>query len=296
MNDWNGKSALERNVESRDESALDSMWDGAFVLPVDSDGRFAVHDSLPQDLRARGTRRPDDVLLGEFSGRPWFARPVPAITDGASATWREVDGSWQAPVAAAVALVRWHAMAQHCERCGAATFPEDAGTRRSCHSCGLLAFPRQDPAVIVAVLDPADRLLLASQRAWPSERVSVIAGFVEAGESLEQACWREVAEEVGVDLESIAYVASQPWPMPRSLMLGFVATTSHATVVPDGDEIEWGRFWTRHELQVSLDSGEIKLPGTTSIARELIDRWLAGTLERPTVGSRKSNGGDVGNN
>lgn len=296
MNNWTGKSALERNVDSRDEAALDSMWHGAFVLPVDAEGRFATHDSLPQDLHPRGERHPDDILLGEFSGRPWFARPVHAITNGASATWREVDTPWQAPVAAAVALVRWHAMAPHCERCGATTFPEDAGTRRSCHTCGLLAFPRQDPAVIVAVLDPTDRLLLASQRAWPSERVSVIAGFVEAGESLEQACWREVAEEVGVTLESTAYVASQPWPMPRSLMLGFVATTSQDTVEPDGDEIEWGRFWTRDELRVSLESGQIKLPGTTSIARDLIDRWLAGTLGRPTVGLRKGNGADVGNN
>lgn len=288
MNNWMGKSALERNVDSRDESVLDVMFKDAFVLTVDADGRFATKDGLPRDLEGSGDRDVADILLGSFDGRPWFARPVPTISDHPSATWREVDTPWQAPVAAAVALVRWHAMAPHCERCGAATTPDDAGTRRKCPACGLLSFPRQDPAIIVAVLDPSDRLLLASQRAWPSDRVSVIAGFVEAGESLEQACWREVAEEVGVTLESAAYVSSQPWPMPRSLMLGFVATTLQEVVVPDGDEIAWGRFWTRDELRGALESGEVKLPGTTSIARDLIDQWLQDTLLRPSVGVTKA--------
>ncbi len=287
MNSWMRKSALERNVDTRSDADLDVLWGDAFVLPVDAEGRFAARDGLPQRLEPLGERRRDDILLGTFDGQPWFARTVPAIADDASATWREVDTPWQAPLAAAVALVRWHAMAPHCERCGGATSPDDAGTRRKCTACGLLAFPRQDPAIIVAVLDPADRLLLASQRAWPSDRVSIIAGFVEAGESLEQACWREVAEEVGVTLESAAYVSSQPWPMPRSLMLGFVATTLQETVVPDGDEIAWGCFWTRGELRESLESGRVKLPGTTSIARDLIDRWLADDLLRPGVGVTK---------
>lgn len=287
MNNWMGKSVLDRNVDARDEADLDLMWRDAFVLTVDVDGGFAADNGRPRELEPSGQRHPDDILLGSFDGRPWFARPVPTISDDASATWREVDTQWQAPVAAAVALVRWHAMASHCEHCGAATTPDGAGTRRKCPACGLLAFPRQDPAVIVAVLDPSDRLLLASQRAWPSDRVSIIAGFVEAGESLEQACWREVAEEVGVTLEAVAYVSSQPWPMPRSLMLGFVATTLQAEVVPDGDEIAWARFWTRDELRSSLESGEVKLPGTSSIARDLIDRWQRGDLLRPSVGVTK---------
>ncbi|MDO5737141.1 MAG: NAD(+) diphosphatase [Propionibacteriaceae bacterium] len=281
MNHWMGKSALERNVGARADEELDEAWTDAFVLEVDGQGRFSAKDALPVDLKDRKEREDGDVLLGSFDGRAWFARPVQAIPEGASATWRDVDTPWQAPVAAAVALVRWHAMAPHCENCGAVTAPEDGGTRRRCPDCGQLAFPRQDPAIIVAVLDPSDRLLLASQRAWPSDRVSVIAGFVEAGESLEQACWREVAEEVGVTLEATAYVSSQPWPMPRSLMLGFVATTRQDTVEPDGDEIAWGKFWTRAELRESLAGESIRLPGTTSIARDLIDRWLCGTLVKP---------------
>ncbi|RMB60065.1 NAD(+) diphosphatase [Tessaracoccus antarcticus] len=281
MNHWMGKSALERNVGVRGDADLDAAWQDAFVLEVDDQGRFSAVGSLPVELSPRDGRRASDILLGSFDGRPWFARPVLEIEQGDSATWREVDDPWQAPVASAVALVRWHAMTPHCERCGAATVPDAGGVRRVCPSCGLMVFPRQDPAIIVAVLDPDDRLLLASHSAWPSERMSIIAGFVEAGESLEQACFREVSEEVGLALDSVAYVSSQPWPMPRSLMLGFVATTRDLTVHPDGDEIAWGRFWSRSELQQALAEGEVKLPGSTSIARQLIEGWLVGTLPRP---------------
>ncbi|MEO7588346.1 MAG: NAD(+) diphosphatase [Arachnia sp.] len=282
MNHWMGKSALDRTTGVPDAAVLDAAWHEAFVLEVDEEGRFSASGDAPVNLAPRDGRRVGDVMLGTFDGRPWFARPVPALAEADSATWREVDDPWQAPVAAAVALVRWHAMAPHCERCGVATVPDAGGVRRICPSCDLLAFPRQDPAIIVAVLDPDDRLLLASQRAWPKGRISVIAGFVEAGESLEQACWREVAEEVGLGLDQVAYVSSQPWPMPRSLMLGFVATTRDVTVYPDGDEIAWGRFWTRTELRHALRDGQVKLPGSTSIARQLIDGWLASTLPRPT--------------
>ncbi|MGV8845490.1 NAD(+) diphosphatase [Tessaracoccus sp.] len=278
MNHWMLRSALERTITELDAHGLDAAWQDAFVLEVDHEGKFSALDAVPVNLATREAREETDILLGNFDGRPWFARPVPSVPEGASATWRDVTTQWQAPVAAAVALVRWHAMAPHCERCGGQTSPDGGGSRRLCSACGLQSFPRQDPAIIVAVLDPRDRLLLASQRAWPPDRVSVIAGFVEAGESLEQACWREVAEEVGVTLDTVAYVASQPWPMPRSLMLGFVATTTQEVVRPDGDEIAWGRFWTRDEVKGSLAAGEIRLPGTSSIARDLIDRWLRGTL------------------
>lgn len=278
MNHWMIRSALERTATDLDADGLDAAWQDAFVLEVDDEGQFSAREAVPINLAMRGAREEMDVHLGTFDGRPWFARPVPSVAGDASATWREVTAEWQAPVAAAVALVRWHALAPHCERCGGQTRPEGGGGRRLCSACGLQVFPRQDPAVIVAVLDPHDKLLLASQRAWPPDRVSVIAGFVEAGESLEQACWREVAEEVGVTLDTVVYVASQPWPMPRSLMLGFVGTTTQEVVRPDGDEIAWGRFWTRDELVRSLAAGEIRLPGTSSIARDLIDRWLRGTL------------------
>lgn len=282
MNNWMGKSSLERNVGPRSNADIEALWAEAFVLEVDGAGRFSANEAGPLNLTPRQDLREGDILLGTFGERAWFARPVEALDTSVSATWRDVGVEWQAPVAAAVALVRWHAMDPHCESCGGGTVPDTGGVRRVCPACGTLAFPRQDPAVIVAVLDPSDRLLLASQRAWPPDRVSIIAGFVEAGESLEQACWREVAEEVGIALDSAVYVASQPWPMPRSLMLGFVAATRQTTVDPDGDEIAWGRFWTREELRGAVETGSIRLPGQSSIARDLIERWLAGTLERPT--------------
>lgn len=281
MSNWIGKSALNRDMGQRDVGELDAAWVDAFVLAVDDDGRFAGVDGVPQAVPSPGRRRDEDILLGAFQGRTWFARRAGADGPDGGHTWRDVDARWQEPVAAAVALVRWHAMAPHCEWCGGSTGPDGGGVRRICGTCERVAFPRHDPAVIVAVLDPSDRLLLASQRVWAAGRVSVIAGFVEAGESLEQACWREVAEEVGVTLDAVAYVSSQPWPMPRSLMLGFVATTRDETVVPDGHEIEWGKFWTRSEAQEALESGEISLPGTGSIGRALVDSWMAGTLGRP---------------
>ncbi|MGO1384044.1 MAG: NAD(+) diphosphatase [Arachnia sp.] len=294
MNNWIGKSSLDRDMGERGEVELDDAWDRAFVLEVTENGGFAAHAGVPLQLDPRGLRHADDILLGAFQGRPWFARRVTAAASHV-ATWRDVDAAWQEPVAAAVALVRWHAMSPHCERCGEPTRVDGAGVRRLCQSCGLVVFPRQDPAVIVAVLDPADRLLLASHTAWPPQRVSVIAGFVEAGESLEQACWREVAEEVGVTLDAVSYVSSQPWPMPRSLMLGFVATTSQKTVHPDGDEIAWGRFWTRRDLRHAMESAEIKLPGTGSIGRQLIESWLAGTLQGPIPKVTEVQRNDVGN-
>ena len=280
MNNWIGKSSLDRDMGQRDATELDAAWRSAFVLEVDEGGGFAAEGGVPMQLDPPGSRRVDDILLGTFHDRPWFARPV-SSPGTHEATWRDVDPGWQEPVAAAVALVRWHAMSPHCERCGGSTLVDGGGVRRVCPSCGLLVFPRQDPAVIVAVLDPKDRLLLASHAAWPPDRVSVIAGFVEAGESLEQACWREVAEEVGVTLEAVSYVSSQPWPMPRSLMLGFVATTAQDTVHPDGDEIAWGRFWTRDEVRRAMGAAEIRLPGKGSIGRQLIESWLADTLEKP---------------
>lgn len=281
MSSWIGKSALNRDMGQRQPEELDGAWAGAFVLAVDDQGRFAARAGVPENLPNAGSRRDDDILLGVFDGRVWFARRCHGDAADPGHTWRDVDARWQEPVAAAVALVRWHGMAPHCEGCGGTTRPDGGGVRRVCDGCGHVAFPRHDPAVIVAVLDPSDRLLLASQKVWATGRVSVIAGFVEAGESLEQACWREVAEEVGVTLDAVEYVSSQPWPMPRSLMLGFVATTRDETVIPDGQEIQSGRFWTRTEARRALASGEISLPGTGSIGRALVDSWLEGTLGRP---------------
>jgi NAD+ diphosphatase len=180
---------------------------------------------------------------------------------------------------AAVALAHWHRAEAYCPACGSATFPAAAGACRLCQRCHHELFPRTDPAIIVAVLDDDDRLLLARQRVWGPTRHSVLAGFVEAGESLEQAVRREVAEEVGVEVDTIRYIASQPWPFPRSLMLGFTAHAATSGLTPDGQEIASARWFSRAEAHAAVADGTLQLPGSASIAFRLISTWLGD--ERP---------------
>jgi NAD+ diphosphatase len=178
----------------------------------------------------------------------------------------------------AVGLANWHATHTHCPRCGALTVPASAGHTRVCTVDGSEHFPRVDPAVIMLV-HSGDRIMLARNAAWPAGRVSVLAGFVEPGESLEQAVAREVNEEVGLEVTDVRYLGSQPWPLPRSLMLGFFASAEEGQAVKvDGDEIASARWYTREGLLRAAESGELRLPGTVSIARQLIETWYGGSL------------------
>lgn len=181
--------------------------------------------------------------------------------------------------AGALSLGRWLLDAPFCPACGAATEMRSAGWSRSCPSCGREHFPRTDPAVIVAVAGSQhpDRLLLGSNALWGAERYSCFAGFVEAGESLEDAVRREVHEEAGVVVAEAHYRGSQAWPYPRSLMVGFVATVVDDDAArPDGEEIVSVRWFTRDEIGRALaGDGEFQLPGRASIAHGLISRWFA---------------------
>jgi len=157
----------------------------------------------------------------------------------------------------------------------------DAGWSRRCPSCGRQHFPRTDPAVIVAItsaVDP-DILLLGTNALWDANHFSCFAGFVEAGESLESAVRREVAEESGITVATAEYRGSQAWPYPRSLMLGFLATAADDDAArADGDEIAALRWFTRDEIGAGLEGeGDVVLPGTASIAHRLIRDWHAGT-------------------
>ena len=209
MTTWNGPSGLDRLPAARSEGEADAAWRDALVVEVDRDGGIAAREGAPLVVPASGKRLPTDILLGRVAGRPWFARPV-AELNGTAVGWRDVVTADQDALAAAVALTRWHGLSPACEACGAATVPDLAGARRRCLACGALAFPRTDPCVIVAITDPDDRLLLARQAQWAQRRVSIIAGFIEAGESAEQACHREAFEEVGVRLADLSYAGSQP--------------------------------------------------------------------------------------
>jgi NAD+ diphosphatase len=180
----------------------------------------------------------------------------------------------------AVALANWHEVHGHCPRCGAVTEPELAGHARRCVADGSEHFPRLDPAVIMLVTDPGDRCLLARNALWPERRVSILAGFIDPGESAEQAVAREVHEETGITVGDVRYVGSQPWPMPRSLMLGFRAeATGSLEITVDSEEIAEARWFSRDELRASIASGEIRLPPPVSIAHRIIESWYGAPLE-----------------
>jgi NAD+ diphosphatase len=171
------------------------------------------------------------------------------------------------------ALGLWRARARHCGVCGAPTAPVRAGHCLLCTrpECAAEFFPRIDPAIIVLVSD-GERALLGRQPDWPTRRYSTIAGFVEPGESLEDAVAREVFEETGVRLEALHYDSSQPWPFPSSLMLGFRARAAPGSAVTVGGELEDARWFTRAQLA----AGEALAPPSHSISWRLISGWLEG--------------------
>lgn len=175
----------------------------------------------------------------------------------------------------AVALANWRASHRFSPRTGARLVPEQGGWVLRAADDSTEVFPRTDAAVIVAVIDEHDRLLLGSNALWQNNRFSLLAGFVEPGESLESAVAREIFEESGVRVVDPEYLGSQPWPFPASLMLGFRALADPRqswTTMPDGKEILDLRWFSRSELRSEM---ELILPGPTSIARAIIDQWLS---------------------
>ncbi len=195
--------------------------------------------------------------------------------------WLNDDGALLA--AQATALANWHMVQKFCSKCGAPTKVSDAGWSVTCTNCGRIEFPRNDPAVIVAISDSADRLLLMHNVLWPQRFVSVLAGFVEAGESPERAVRREVLEEVGLSVSSLTYLGSQPWPKVRSLMLCYSAQVAESTEPcpkPDGVENDWAAFFTRAEFAAAIRTGQIRLPGATAVARSMIENWYGDSLDR----------------
>jgi NAD+ diphosphatase len=175
-------------------------------------------------------------------------------------------------------LANWHVSHTHCSSCGSTTEPDQAGWIRRCTRDGTEHYPRTDPAVIMAVTDRADRLLLARSPSWPEGRFSVLAGFVEPGESLEAAVAREVLEEVGVVVEQVRYLGNQPWPFPSSLMVGFITRALDSTLRLDGDEIAEAFWVTREELREMVLDGRFALSPTVSIARRMIEHWYGGPI------------------
>lgn len=235
---------------------------------------FATNISLwtpEQDPSDAGAFFDNSQIIHPACPEAWFAEPRMMLAD--------LD-AWDADAAAtALALTNWHRTHGHCSRCGARSEMELAGWQRRCSACDALHFPRTDPVVIVLALHGNDVLLGRSPH-WPDGFFSLLAGFVEPGETIEDAARREVMEEVGVRLGPVDYLACQPWPFPNSLMFGMKSEAQSVEITCDPEEIAEALWASREEVAAILDGaeGRFMAPRIGSIARHLLGAWVAGRL------------------
>jgi NAD+ diphosphatase len=250
----------------------------------ESDGDCALFLRSPQEQDVHRLA----FFLGLDAGETAYVGVVGEVQDpSGDTTWRnlrevgvllsERDAGLFATVQG---LANWHAAHGYCSSCGSVTEPDQAGWIRLCAQDGTEHYPRTDPAVIMAVTDAEDRLLLARSPRWPPGRLSVLAGFVEPGESLEAAVAREVFEEVGVVVENVRYLGNQPWPFPSSLMLGFTARAVDPALALDQEEIVEAVWVSRAELAELVRAGRFGISPTVSIARRMIERWYGAPIDQ----------------
>jgi NAD+ diphosphatase len=311
------RPVLSRSTLNRDEmlvndqDAQTKLWPKARLLTVDQYGCVPVR-ALGTELVYRPAAEfadpapADSVLLGEQDGVGYWATRIRRDDGGAPNRWgwagpapdgdpeeeRWLDlraigallGSTDAGAfTTAVAVLNWHRDAPFCPRCGLPVRFTKAGWASRCTGCDKEEYPRTDPAVICLVHDGTDggngqHVLLARGAIWPEGRYSVLAGFVEAGESLEDCVVREISEEVGVDVRDVRYLGNQPWPFPRSLMIGYTAVADPAAPIHPADgEIAEARWVPRAEVRATLAAGGsldgLALPGKVSIAGHMLAAW-----------------------
>jgi NAD+ diphosphatase len=244
---------------------------------IDDEGNLPVPVTGPAELGFGTGDLPateEPVLLGQLDGELCWAAGVEAGAPApAGYRWAPLiglGGPWPREewmlAGRAVQLVEWRRTSRFCGRCGTTTSSAPGERALRCPACRLLAYPRLAPAIIVLVRK-GDRALLAAGRGFRGGMYSALAGFVEAGENLEEAVHREVGEEVGIRLRDVRYVGSQPWPFPHSLMVGFRAEWDGGEIQPDGTEILDAAWWSVDDLP--------PIPPSMSIARTLIDQWVA---------------------
>jgi NAD+ diphosphatase len=282
-------------VHRADDSWLERAWTdpstrvlviaGTRVRPVDGRLTWVAPSEAPEGLR---------ILLGERDHVEYFAVVVtPEHAPGERDEWvvlRSVVQSLadhdtaDAPlVLHAIGMAEWHWATRHCPRCGGRLEARQAGHVLQCLECERQQFPRSDPAVIMVVTDgepgtPDERCLLGRSPQWPPGRYSTLAGFVEPGETMEDAVRREVAEETGVLVGEVSYFGSQPWPLPASLMIGFTGRATSTTIDVDGSEIEDARWFTRAQMRAEAEAGTLVLPAGVSISRSLVEAWYGASL------------------
>lgn len=288
---------LNRNSLKRS----DSTWiknnlcgNEAFIIPVykqkfliSKEGSGEVAFFRPELFSSILNRQDNFIYLGEVEGENYFCvkmneEDIKKNSLAAYGEFMELRGiapllsrKDAALLAYARAMIIWHDNNRYCGVCGSSTVSGEAGHKLICSNkeCGTEHFPRTDPAIIVLV-SIGDKCLLARQAKWVPRQYATIAGFVEPGESLEQAVAREVHEETGVELDKIRYLSSQPWPFPSAIMLGFRATAKSMNITLHDNELEDARWFTRKEIISGLKENSLKLPFNVSISFRLVESWF----------------------
>ena len=288
------RSVLDRAAERRsDPDLLGSLVadPSTRVLALVGDAAEVGEGPAGTGLLLRPPVPADATRLGLFlgsdgDGAAYLAVIADAADDGDARdlrTLRQVGaelGDLDASLlATGLGLANWHRAHTHCPRCGAPTRPEQAGWLRRCTEDGSEHYPRTDPAVIMSVVDAEDRLLMARGAGWGEGRYSVLAGFVEPGETLEAAVAREVREEVGVQVTDVRFLGDQPWPFPTSIMLGFTARALGTELTLQDSEIADARWFTREGLLAEVAEGVLFTSPRLSISRWLVEHWLGGPIQ-----------------
>lgn len=298
-----GSGHLDRASHLRDiagdlvrhrRAALLPMWQGRVLIDIEADAPKLGWVPPVGEYLGLATDAP--VFLGLSGETPCFVADFSALTaeeasdrfcDGAHFTeLREVAaelGSASAAIAAtAKGVTGWHLTHPFCSRCGGVSAPEDGGWRRRCEDCGALHFPRTDPVVIMLVLKDDDALV-GRQASWPIGRYSLLAGFMEPGETMADAVRRETREETGIRVGDVRYVGCQPWPFPTSLMLGCVGTAESREIAIDPSELEDAQWISRAKMEIILDGRHPRMSGPRkdAIAWAILTDWVKGDIEAP---------------